>query len=378
MKGSGGEAGGLAGSTAMSLASGVALLQPEEAVFEAMLEGFAAQQRSRLLAEITVAQRESVVRRFASWTNEYPWRWQPADLEEWTTAGISERKLAYSTVRGQQVALRLFMEFVADPRYGWVTECEERFGEAPVQICHEWNTAIHRADFEGRPGRRPLTRLELQALFDAADERVVTVRQRGRKGWLAAFRDAAMLKVTYAWGLRRRETVMLDVADFGRNPKVPEFDQLGVARVRWGKASKGGPPRRRSVLSTMPWAVDVLDEYLTDVRPRYEVGVGGALFPTERGGRVTGDYLNRRFVSLRDELDLPRELGGPHALRHSYVTHLLEDGWDPLFVQQQVGHAWASTTAIYTGVSSGFKNQMLRASLDRVLAEDRHDDRSER
>jgi len=77
-------------------------------------------------------------------------------------------------------------------------------------------------------------------------------------------------------------------------------------------------------------------------------------------------------------LDLPRELGGPHALRHSYVTHLLEDGWDPLFVQQQVGHAWASTTAIYTGVSSGFKNQMLRASLDRVLAEDRHDDRSER
>ncbi len=80
------------------------------------------------------------------------------------------------------------------------------------------------------------------------------------------------------------------------------------------------------------------------------------------------EQLNDRFAGLRDKLGLPAELG-PHCLRHSYVTHLLEDGWDPLFVQQQVGHAWASTTAIYTGVSSDFKNRMLRRSLDRVLGE---------
>ncbi|HLN70313.1 MAG TPA: tyrosine-type recombinase/integrase, partial [Streptosporangiaceae bacterium] len=44
---------------------------------------------------------------------------------------------------------------------------------------------------------------------------------------------------------------------------------------------------------------------------------------------------------------LPAELS-VHCLRHSYVSHLIEDGVDPLFVQQQVGHAWASTTATYT------------------------------
>jgi site-specific recombinase XerD len=49
------------------------------------------------------------------------------------------------------------------------------------------------------------------------------------------------------------------------------------------------------------------------------------------------------------------------------VTHLLEDGWDPLFVQQQVGHTWATTTAIYTGVSSDYKNRMLRQKLGGVL-----------
>jgi site-specific recombinase XerD len=76
--------------------------------------------------------------------------------------------------------------------------------------------------------------------------------------------------------------------------------------------------------------------------------------------------VNGVFARLRDELGLPVELG-PHCLRHSYVTHLVEDGWDPLFVQQQVGHAWASTTAIYTGVSTDYKNEVLRRALDGKL-----------
>lgn len=333
-----------------------------------MLEGFAAQQASRFLAPVTVRQRDRLVRRFAAWTNEYPWRWGPADVEEWTTQAIAERRLAHSTIRGYHVTLRLFMEFLCDARYGWAAVCEERFGALPTQICHDWNTTVHVGDYEGRPVRRPLTRDELQTLFDAADARVDQVRKRGRKGWLAAFRDATLLKVTYAWGLRRREAVMLDVADLGRNPHAPELGNLGVVRVRHGKASRGGPPRLRSVLTVMPWSVEVLDEFLGEVRPRYGLGPGGVLWPTERGSRVGCEHVNDRFARLRDELGLPRELG-PHCLRHSYVTHLLEDGWDPLFVQQQVGHAWASTTAIYTGVGSDFKNRMLRRSLDRVLGE---------
>jgi integrase/recombinase XerC len=74
-------------------------------------------------------------------------------------------------------------------------------------------------------------------------------------------------------------------------------------------------------------------------------------------------------VTTRDALGLPAELG-PHCLRHSYVTHLVEDGFDPLFVQQQVGHTWASTTALYTGVSNDFKNRALRTALDRAFAID--------
>lgn len=49
------------------------------------------------------------------------------------------------------------------------------------------------------------------------------------------------------------------------------------------------------------------------------------------------------------------------------MTHLIEDGFDPLFVQQQVGHSYASTTALYTSVSSDFRNRVLRQALDATL-----------
>ena len=356
----------LAGAAHLHVVQGAALLHPEDRVFEAMLEGWRTQQTSRYLNAMTVRQRDAQVRRFQRWANEYPWAWKAADVEEWTTAAISERHLAHSTVAGYHTTLRLFMEFICDARYGWAEECEARFGTHPVQICHEWNTVAHLAEDEGRPGNRPLSREELQLLFDYADERVARVRASGRKGWLAAFRDATLFKVAYAWGLRRREVSMLERCDLGRNPKAPEFADLGAITVRWGKASRGGPPRRRRVLTVWPWSVAVVEQYLAEVLPLYGAAHGG-LWPTERGGRVDGCNIDAIFARLRTEVGLPAELG-PHCLRHSYVTHLLEDGWDPLFVQQQVGHTWASTTAVYTGVSSDYKNQVLRQKLDAMLA----------
>lgn len=77
--------------------------------------------------------------------------------------------------------------------------------------------------------------------------------------------------------------------------------------------------------------------------------------------------INKRFGENRDALGMPEELH-PHCLRHAYVTHLIEDGFDPYFVQRQVGHAWGSTTALYTGVSGDFKNRLLRQALDRAFS----------
>lgn len=116
------------------------------------------------------------------------------------------------------------------------------------------------------------------------------------------------------------------------------------------------------------WVPDVLDEWVADIRPRYDPGISDALWPSERTTRIGAHRIGQRFAELRDEIGLPAGIG-VHSLRHSYVTHLIEDGWDALFVQQQVGHEYASTTALYTGVSSDYRTHAIRAALDRMTNE---------
>jgi integrase len=119
-----------------------------------------------------------------------------------------------------------------------------------------------------RAARRAFTVAELQALFDYADDQVAQSRAAGRKGWLSLFRDATLFKVAYSYGLRRREVAMLDLADFGTNPHAAEFGDFGICRVRFGKAMKGSAPKPRSVLTVWPWTVDVLDQWVSEVRPQ--------------------------------------------------------------------------------------------------------------
>ena len=235
-----------------------------------------------------------------------------------------------------------------------------------MQICHEWNTVAHVVDYEGRPARRALTYDEVQALFDAADGKVEEIRTRRRKGALAAMRDAVMLKVVYAYGLRRREAAMLDVVDFRRNARAAKYGTFGSVQVRYGKASRGSPPKRRTVLTVpeMDWVVPLLGQWSDEWRPLLEPGAHPALWMTERRGRVSVRHLNDAFTAARDRAGLPAELD-LHALRHSYVTHLLEFGYPELFVQQQVGHSHASTTGLYTSVSDEFRNRLVERSLER-------------
>lgn len=348
------------------LVSGAVPLHPREAMVEAMLRGWRAQQAARGLRAETVDAREHLVRRFLGFAGEYPWGWTAGHVEEWTLQLSSQAGLAASTIRGYQTSLRLFCDFVTDPRYGWGLACEEEFGAFPVQVCHEWNTVVHRSDYEGSPEARPFSRRECQRFFDYADERVDVAARSGRKGALAAYRDATLFKVLYGWGLRRTEACRLDVADWGRNPAAPEFGGYGMLAVRHGKAGRGQPPRRRNVASVMGWAVEAVAEYVQRVRPLFAAVDRPALWPTERGGRVAPAEVNARFAAYRDALGLPRALT-PHSLRHSYVTHLTEDGADRRFIQQQVGHRCDTSTAVYTHVGSDFMDAALRRALAPAL-----------
>lgn len=348
----------------MVLVDAATPLHPEPALFEAMLEGWRRQHAARRLSPTITVARERTVRRFRDFTGAWPWAWRPEHIEAWVAQG----GWAHSTIRSYEGSIGLFLGYVCDPRYGWAEECRSRVGAVPVQICHEANSAVHVDGLEGRPERRPFTRAELQALLDAADAAVEEAARSPRKGWLAAFRDATLLKVVYGWGLRRREAEMLDVSDFGPNPAAPELGGFGVCQVRFGKAMRGSPPRRRTVASVMPWAVEALSQYVSEIRPLHgDSARGPALWLTERGSRISARRIDERFAAWRAAAGLPVELS-VHCLRHSYASHLAEDGADPLFIQHQLGHSWASTTAIYTSVGADHTNRMLRAALQRAFA----------
>jgi integrase/recombinase XerC len=89
----------------MELVSGVVQLRPEDAMVEAMLRGWRAQQTARGLKDDTIEPRERLVRRFLDFTNEYPWA-PPGHMDEWSLHLTAELQLAPSTIRSYQCTIR--------------------------------------------------------------------------------------------------------------------------------------------------------------------------------------------------------------------------------------------------------------------------------
>jgi integrase/recombinase XerD len=347
------------------LVGAVALLHPEAQVVEEMLQGWRNQQLSRNLQFATIEQRARYVRRFIAHVNEFPWRWTPSHVEEYFGDLRSITQLRHATLRGQQCALRHLTSYIANPDYGWDLVCERLFGTHPAQVFFAWNTAAHVQEFEGQPSRRPYTKGELQRLFDYADEEVARIAASGRKGWQQAYRDATMLKVAYSYGLRFNELRHLQTVDFATNPHARRFGRFGVCKVRFGKSRRGSPHKPRSVLTVFDWTPGVVEDWLANGRGTPE---SLDVFPSERGGLVGESTLIRRLRRYCTDLGFPEGLD-LHSLRRSYATILLEDGWDPTFVRDQMGHEYASTTGIYQFVSTDFRNATLKAALEPTVAE---------
>ncbi len=148
-------------------------------------------------------------------------------------------------------------------------------------------------------------------------------------------RDKAMLEVLYATGMRVTELVGLRVADL-------KLD-IGCLQVM-GKGSK------QRLIPLGEVALEYLGEYLHNARPRLATGTSGQeVFLNVRGGRMSrqGFWKNLKRYALRAGIRQPVY---PHLLRHSFATHLLENGADLRVVQTMLGHADVSTTQIYTHV----------------------------
>lgn len=334
---------------------------------ESVLDGWARQQRAKDFAAATIGTRRKAVLNLVDFSGHYPWEWTLADADDFFSHARAVRNLSHGTVRSYQGAIKLFCDFACDPRYDWSDLSATQFGRVFAQVVTELNRVTHSEPTEARPAKRPCTQHELQALFDLADLEVERILDSGRKGAVAAWRDAIAFKTAYSWGLRSNELRHLQVVDFSRNSRAPYLGDLGVLRVRWGKPHRGSAKKVRSVLTVWPWSAEMIDQWIRHGLPRYGHPVTDC-FPTSSGALVGASHLIGRLRSFVDELGFPPGLD-LHSFRRSYATQLITgDNFDVTFVQLQLGHEHAATTSIYSLPSPDYQRLALERAHERTIS----------
>ena len=168
--------------------------------------------------------------------------------------------------------------------------------------------------------------LEVNDTFNVIDE----AQNLASNSW-QGLRDKAVFTLLYGCGLRISEALSLNVGDIGNNDFL---------RIK-GKGNK------ERIVPLLPVVVENINKYLAECP--YQPKQGEPLFLGARGDRLVPRIIQRQMQKIRAYLGLPDNLT-PHALRHSFATHLLAEGTDLRSIQELLGHASLTTTQRYTDV----------------------------
>jgi integrase/recombinase XerC len=205
-----------------------------------------------------------------------------------------------------------------------------------IKALYRWLSRAHgieNAEIGYLQGPRRTPRLPRPVSVDAARDLLHEAdTEPDADPWIAA-RDVAVLSLLYGAGLRISEALSLT------GQHVPPPERLRIT-------GKGGKVRIVPLIAPVREAIA---DYAA--RCPYALTRNGALFRGAKGGPLSPRIIQGRMQKLRGILGLP-ETATPHALRHSFATHLLTNGADLRAIQTLLGHASLSTTQVYTGVDS--------------------------
>ena len=233
----------------------------------------------------------------------------PADLRAWLSRRNSRGVGASSNARALS-ALRSFLR--------WLQKRELIEGRAIAVL---------------RTPRRPASVPKALTVAEAR-ETLDSVAELSQLDWLGK-RDAAVLLLLYGCGLRIGEALSLTRAE------APVAGQEALRVI--GKGNK------ERLVPLLPLVTAAIEDYLAACP--LAVAPEGPLFLGARGGALGPRIIQKRMQQLRGLLGLPPD-ATPHALRHSFATHLLAGGGDLRTIQELLGHASLSTTQRYTAVDA--------------------------
>lgn len=243
---------------------------------------------------------------------------EPQGLDALAAITTSDMRAWMAHARGNDVGPRSLARKLSAVKsfYRWLAERE---GFEPTAVL-----ATRSPKFQ-RKLPRPLS-------IDAARKVIDTAEHQSLTPWIAA-RDQAVITLLYGCGLRISEALALSGAD------APLPRTLRIT-------GKGGKER---MVPALPAAQEAVDAY-TRACP-HPIEADGPLFLGARGGRLSPRAVQKVMEQLRAQLGLPAT-ATPHAMRHSFATHLLNAGGDLRAIQELLGHASLSTTQAYTGVDT--------------------------
>lgn len=246
---------------------------------------------------------------------------------------LSSNRPCIDLIDLQELDIRDFRNFFS-------TRSKENIGkssiareEAAVRNFFKWlannnivqNTAIFQISTPKLPKILPRA-LDVNTMFEVIENS----QRNSSEPWLGV-RDMAIFTLLYGCGLRISEALNLNVED---------IDSSEFLKIR-GKGNK------ERYVPLLPVVVDRIKQYMACCP--YNLKKGDALFLGAKGERVKARIIQRRLQKIRTELNLPPNIT-PHALRHTFATHLLAQGLDLRSIQELLGHASLSSTQRYTDV----------------------------
>jgi integrase/recombinase XerC len=297
------------------------LIGADDGVIRAMMQWLAHLRSERRLSPKTV---EAYARDLRQCLHFLCTHWgEPVTLARFAALEAADVRAFMAMRRADDIAGRSLMRTLAGLRsFGRFLEREGK-GKVGALSCV-------RAPKIAKSLPKPLPMDSAKRLTDA-DERAGEARET----WVLA-RDAAVMALLYGSGLRISEALGLKRREV---PRPGDGDVLVVT-------GKGNKTRMVPVLQNV---LALIDEYAR-LCP-YPIPADGPMFLGAKGGPLSPRIIQLAMERLRGALGLP-DSATPHALRHSFATHLLSRGGDLRAIQELLGHASLSTTQVYTGIDS--------------------------